>query len=185
MRISFSSVTTTKSMATQAASVSSATPAGAATTNTPKGKTEAKKDILAIMAAHRIPYAATASLAHPEDFFRKAKRSIDDKGFRFLLILSPCPTGWKSDPSMTVELVRLAVRSGLFPVLEVEQGSRWIVNIQPDFSRSALDRYFSSQRRFQKSGITPDDLGKTIEEQWRELALRTGDASVGQLVESR
>jgi pyruvate/2-oxoacid:ferredoxin oxidoreductase beta subunit len=164
---------------------SSATPAGASTSNTPTGKIEPKKDILAIMAAHRIPYAATASLAHPEDFLRKARRSVEEKGFRFLLILSPCPTGWKSDPSMTIELVRLAVRSGLFPVIEVEAGSRWSVNIQPDFSRSALDGYFSSQRRFRKSGITPEDLGKTIEDQWRELALRTGDTSVAEGLGSR
>jgi pyruvate/2-oxoacid:ferredoxin oxidoreductase beta subunit len=157
---------------------SSATPVGASTSNTVTGKLEPKKDILAIMAAHRIPYAATASLAHPEDFLRKARRSIEEKGFRFLLILSPCPTGWKSDPSMTIELVRLAVRSGLFPVLEVENGSRWRLNVEPDFSRSAIDGYFSSQRRFKKSGITPDDLGKTIKEQWRELALRIGDAGL-------
>ena len=49
---------------------SSATPHGAATSNTPRGKLEQKKDILAILAAHRIPYAATVSLAHPQDVFR-------------------------------------------------------------------------------------------------------------------
>ena len=86
---------------------SSATPAGASTSNTPKGKTEPKKDILGIMAAHRIPYAATVSLAHPEDALRKMRRSIDERGFRFLLILTPCPTGWKSEPAMSIELVRL------------------------------------------------------------------------------
>lgn len=154
---------------------SSATPAGASTSNTPKGKTEAKKDILAIMAAHRIPYAATVSLANQEDARMKMKRSFDEKGFRFLLILSPCPTGWKSEPALTVELVRLAVRSGLFPVLEVEQGSRWTVNVEPEFSRDALERYMSLQRRFQKSGITTDDLASGIERQWRELRVRTGN----------
>ena len=87
---------------------SSATPAGAATTNTPQGKPEPKKDIFAIMAAHRIPYAATVSLADPEDARRKIRRALAETGFRFLLILAPCPTGWKSEPSMTVELVRLA-----------------------------------------------------------------------------
>jgi pyruvate/2-oxoacid:ferredoxin oxidoreductase beta subunit len=153
---------------------SSATPAGASTTNTPKGKTEAKKDILGIMAAHRIPYAATVSLAHPEDARGKMRRAVDERGFRFLLILSPCPTGWKSEPAMTIELVRLAVRSGLFPVLEVERGSRWTVNVEPDFSLTALERYVSLQRRFQKSGITPEDFAAGIEQQWKELRGRVG-----------
>jgi pyruvate ferredoxin oxidoreductase beta subunit/2-oxoisovalerate ferredoxin oxidoreductase beta subunit len=40
---------------------SSATPVGSVTTTTPTGKAEGKKDIMAIMAAHRVPYAATLS----------------------------------------------------------------------------------------------------------------------------
>jgi pyruvate ferredoxin oxidoreductase beta subunit/2-oxoisovalerate ferredoxin oxidoreductase beta subunit len=157
---------------------SSATPAGAGTTNTPAGKTEPKKNILCIMAAHRIPYAATVSLAHQEDALRKMRRALHERGFRFLLILTPCPTGWKSEPAMTVELIRLAVSSGLFPVLEVEQGTRWTVNEDPEFSKSALERYVSSQRRFQKSGVTPNDLAKESAWQWQELALRTGRPSL-------
>ncbi len=164
---------------------SSATPVGASTSNTPKGKTEPKKDILSIMAAHRIPYAATVSLANPEDALRKMKRSIYERGFRFLLILTPCPTGWKSEPAMTIELVRLAVSSGLFPVVEVEQGNRWTVTVEPDFSRTALERYVSLQRRFQKTGITADDLAKGMEWQWQELLVRTGAVSLAERFGSR
>ena len=132
---------------------SSATPAGAVTTNTPDGKAEQKKDILAIMAAHRIPYAASISLAHAEDTHRKLRYALDLKGFRFLHVLSPCPTGWKSEPALGLELVRLAVRSGLFPVYEIFDGKRHVVNIEPDFSDEALNMYLSLQRRFQKSGL--------------------------------
>ena len=164
---------------------SSATPAGASTSNTPKGKTEPKKDIFGIMAAHGIPYAATVSLAHPEDALRKMRRSVDERGFRFLLILTPCPTGWKSDPALSIELVRLAVRSGLFPVAEVEHGSRWTVNVEPEFSRTALERYVSLQRRFQKSGVTAEYLAIGMEWQWRELLLRTGSRSLAARFESR
>jgi pyruvate/2-oxoacid:ferredoxin oxidoreductase beta subunit len=81
---------------------SSATPAGAATTNTPRGKVEQKKDILGIMSAHRIPYAATLSLAHPQDAIRKMRRALDLHGFRFLHVLAPCPTGWKSEPALGI-----------------------------------------------------------------------------------
>ena len=52
---------------------SSATPMGAWTTTTPNAqpKQQAKKDLLAIMLAHHIPYAATATVAFPDDFTAK------------------------------------------------------------------------------------------------------------------
>jgi len=153
---------------------SSATPAGAATTNTPLGKREQKKDILAILAAHRIPYAASVSLAHPQDALRKMRRALDTRGFRFLHALSPCPTGWKSEPALGVELVRLAVRAGLYPIIEVVDGRKLVVNVEPEFSEEALELYLSLQRRFQRSGVQAADLRAAIERHWRELRSRSG-----------
>ena len=153
---------------------SSATPAGAVTTNTPDGKLEQKKDILAILAAHRIPYAASISLAHAEDALRKLRYALDQKGFRFLHVLSPCPTGWKSEPALGLELVRLAVRSGLFPVYEIFDGKRHMVNIEPDFSDEALNMYLSLQRRFQKSGLSAADLRPAIDRYWQNLRSLSG-----------
>jgi pyruvate/2-oxoacid:ferredoxin oxidoreductase beta subunit len=153
---------------------SSATPAGASTSNTVHGKREEKKDILAIVAAHRVPYAATVSLAHPQDAIRKMRRALDARGFRFLHVLAPCPTGWKSEPALGIELVRLAVRSGLFPVVEVIEGRRLIINVEPDFAEEALELYLSLQRRFQKSDLKPADLRPAIERHWRELRSRSG-----------
>jgi pyruvate ferredoxin oxidoreductase beta subunit/2-oxoisovalerate ferredoxin oxidoreductase beta subunit len=153
---------------------SSATPAGAVTSNLARAKPEEKKDILAIMAAHHIPYAASVSLAHAEDTVRKLRRALDLKGFRFLHVLSPCPTGWKSEPAMGMELVRLAVRSGLYPVFEVFDGKRYVVNIEPDFSDEALDMYLSLQLRFQKSGITAASLRPAIDRHWQELRALSG-----------
>jgi len=153
---------------------SSATPAGALTTNLKDPKPEQKKDILAIMAAHRIPYAASISLAHSGDTMRKLRWALDLKGFRFLHVLSPCPTGWKSEPDLGMELVRLAVRSGLFPVFEVFDGKRYVVNIEPDFSDEALDMYLSLQRRFQKSGICAANLRPAIDRYWQNLRALSG-----------
>ena len=130
---------------------SSATPIGARTTTTPTGKSETKKNIMAIMTAHGIPYAATLSMAHPEDFSRKLATALSMTGMRFLLIHSPCPTGWKSDPEDTVELVRIAVASGLFPVYEVFDGARYRVTVEPDGSDPA--EYFHRQRRFKDEDI--------------------------------
>ena len=153
---------------------SSATPAGAVTSNLPGGKVEQKKDILSVMAAHRIPYAASLSLAHADDTVRKLRWALDLKGFRFLHVLSPCPTGWKSEPALGIELVRLAVRSGLYPVFEIFDGKRYVINVEPDFSDEALDMYLSLQRRFQKSGIDAAGLRPAIDRNWQNLRSLSG-----------
>ena len=148
---------------------SSATPAGARTATTPFGKTEGKKDIMSIMAAHRIPYAATLSIAHPEDFAQKISTALSIEGMRFLLMHSPCPTGWKSEPDESVELVRIAVASGLFPVYEVFDGATYRVNIRPDGADPA--EYFERQGRFRDDEIDLDATREACAERVRRLAL--------------
>lgn len=125
---------------------SSATPSAAITTTTPVGKSELKKNIIEIMAAHRIPYAATLSIAHPKDFQEKIRKALKIKGFRFFLLHSPCPTGWKTEPAETIELVRLAVRSGVFPLYEVFDGLDYKVDVEPDGTDPA--EYYDKQKRF-------------------------------------
>ncbi len=135
---------------------SSATPAGARTTTTPTGKSEDKKDMMAIMVAHRVPYAATLSIAHPEDFERKLEAALSMHGLRFLLLHSPCPTGWKSEQGESVELVRLAVASGLFSLYEVWNGDEYRINAEPDWTDPA--KYLERQKRFESDAV---DLERT------------------------
>jgi pyruvate/2-oxoacid:ferredoxin oxidoreductase beta subunit len=139
---------------------SSATPEGAITSTTPEGKLERKKDMMAIMAAHRIPYAATLSIAHRDDFLRKLKIARDTHGFRFLVMLSPCPTGWKSSPDESVELIDIAVRCGLFPLYEVFDGERYRVNARPDGTDVA--EYLQRQRRYAASGVDVEVIKRRI-----------------------
>ena len=153
---------------------SSATPFGAFTTTTPGGKHAPKKDILAIMAAHRIPYAASVSMAHPEDMMRKFTRALDLQGFRFLHVLSPCPTGWKSEPSEGIELIRWAVESGLYPVLEVIDGHEWTIDVEPTFSDQALRTFLERQGRFTKSHVRSEDVRAAIDRVWLDLRARLG-----------
>jgi pyruvate ferredoxin oxidoreductase beta subunit/2-oxoisovalerate ferredoxin oxidoreductase beta subunit len=151
---------------------SSATPVGASTSTTPRGKSHQKKDIMGIMAAHRVPYAATLSLAHPEDLMRKVRMALDMKGFRFLHILSPCPTGWKSEPAEGIDLVRMAVRAGLYPVYEVWDGRRYKINIEPEMSEDALKEYFSLQGRFKKAKFDLAEVREAILDNFKELRAR-------------
>lgn len=150
---------------------SSATPATAVTATTPRGKGEGKKDIIGIMAAHRVPYAATLSIAHPEDFLAKVRQALEIEGFRFFLIHAPCPTGWKTEPAESVELVRLAVRSGVFPLYEVFAGEDYRISVTPDNTDPA--EYYRRQRRFGKQDIDLDALRQAVatrNERLRRLA---------------
>ncbi|HOE14320.1 MAG TPA: 3-methyl-2-oxobutanoate dehydrogenase subunit beta [Candidatus Saccharicenans sp.] len=128
---------------------SSATPIGAWTTTTPVKhyKKERKKDIIGIMAAHAIPYIATASIAYPEDMVKKFKKAKDIHGTRFIHIYAPCPTGWKSRPDDTVKLARLAVQTGYFPLYEVENGEKWTLNLKIK-ERKPITEYLKLQGRF-------------------------------------
>jgi len=146
---------------------SSATPDGMVTTTSPGGKGEPKKDILAIMAAHRIPYAASLSIAHRDDFLRKVQTARKTPGFRFLLMLSPCPTGWKSEAEQSVELIRLAVASGMFPLYETFDGARYRINAQPD--GTPLSDYAQLQQRYTRSPIDFATLSTQVEHRWMLL----------------
>jgi len=107
---------------------SSATPWGAWTTTTPESKHEFKKDIMQIMAAHRIPYAATASIAYPEDLTTKVRKAKSMKGLKFLHVFAPCPTGWKAASELSVQLARLAVLTKVFPLYEIEGGTHYTLS---------------------------------------------------------
>jgi pyruvate/2-oxoacid:ferredoxin oxidoreductase beta subunit len=128
---------------------SSATPFGAWTTTTPVKhyKKHPKKDIIGIMAAHRIPYIATASVAYPEDMVKKFKKAKEIKGTRFIHVFAPCPAGWKSRPEDTVKLARLAVQTGYFPLYEVEDGEKWMLNLKIK-ERKPMAEYLKLQGRF-------------------------------------
>ncbi len=152
---------------------SSATPFGATTTTTPGGKKLQKKDITAIMAAHRIPYVASVSLAHLADTRRKMEQALDMRGFRFLHVFAPCPTGWKSEQSEGIELIRLAVDSGLFPVMEIFDGLETKINIEPSMSDAALEKYFSSQGRFKKNKVNITEIRAAINANWKRLRHST------------
>jgi pyruvate/2-oxoacid:ferredoxin oxidoreductase beta subunit len=112
---------------------STATPYGAVTTTNPGGsyKRSWPKDLMGIIAAHNLPYAATASLAFLEDLRRKVKKAKEVKGFRLLMIDGPCPPGHKTDPAHSIHIARLAVETRLFPLFEIER-QQYTVNYKPE-----------------------------------------------------
>lgn len=127
---------------------SSATPWGAWTTTTPRKhpKDRPKKNMMEIMAAHRIPYVATATVGHPEDFVRKLKKAKEIKGTRFFHVLATCPTGWRSPPELMLELPRLAVETCVFPLYEIENGV-YSISKKPK-QKLPVTEYLKVQGRF-------------------------------------
>jgi pyruvate/2-oxoacid:ferredoxin oxidoreductase beta subunit len=152
---------------------SSATPEGAWTTTTPSGHPEShpKKDILGILAAHRVPYAASATVAYPEDLLRKVARAKATRGTRFLHLLAPCPPGWKTDDDETIALARLAVRSRVFPLMEVEHGEIWRFTV--DHPGEPVGPYLRRQGRFRH--MSDEQIARVqaqVDARWRTLERR-------------
>jgi len=127
---------------------SSATPWGAWTTTTPRKhpKDRPKKNMMEIMAAHRIPYCATSTCGHPEDFVRKLQKAKEIVGTRFVHVLATCPTGWRSPPEWQLKIPRLAVETCVFPLYEIENGV-YKINKKPKEKLPVIE-YLKTQGRF-------------------------------------
>jgi pyruvate ferredoxin oxidoreductase beta subunit len=127
------------------------TPYGAKTTNTPAGKNihgckTSKKRVFEIVAAHGIPYAATASLGYLEDYLNKVEKAKNTDGPSFIQVLTPCPTGWGSKSDSLIELGKEAVDTGLWYLAEYEN-EKFTLNRDPKEFASVED-YIKKQSRF-------------------------------------
>ena len=130
---------------------SSATPKGAwATTSevgaAQAGKRQIRKDLTAIIAAHGVPYAAQASVSHWKDLTTKAEKAFNTPGPAFLNVFAPCPRGWRIPSSMTVEIAKLAVQTGFWPVYEVEDGV-WRQTVKVN-NKKPIEEFLKPQGRF-------------------------------------
>lgn len=131
---------------------SGATPYDASTTTSPAGSVSfgnprPKKDMPAIMAAHGSPYIATTSLGYPKDMIKKIKKAIAVDGPTYVHAHAPCTTGWGFDTSKTVEVARLAVQTGLWPLYEMENGE--ITSVKKiGKQKKTVEDYLKMQRRF-------------------------------------
>jgi len=151
---------------------SSSTPRFARTGSTPAGKPTRKKNLVEIMAAHSIPYAATACAADLADLRRKVAKARSLRGMRLLVLLVPCLDGWGVPEDQGVALARLAVQSGVFPLYEVEDGVRYTLNSAAP--TRTVREYLRAQRRY--AGLAEADveaLEREVREGWRRLVART------------
>ncbi len=154
---------------------SSSTPYGAWTTNTPGGKRHFlekrhKKKVIDIVIAHEIPYAATASVAYPEDFIRKLKTAQKTPGPSFIQLFAPCPTGWRSPTDKSIEIARLAVQTAYFPLFEYKEGKYKINMPNPKKEPKPIEEFLKLQGRFKY--MTREDiqiLQEWVLREWEKL----------------
>lgn len=154
---------------------SSSTPFGASTTTSPAGKKSfgedrPKKNMAFIMAAHGVPYVATASIAYPEDFMKKVKKAAETDGPAYIHLNQPCTTGWGFKPENTIQLGRLAVESGAWGLFEIENGE-FKVTYRPQ-NRKPVKEYLSAQKRFRHlSDAEIDQIQEFVDAQCEELGI--------------
>ena len=145
------------------------TPYGMKTTNTPSGKNfhgsqSSKKRMFEIVAAHGIPYAATASVGYLPDFLRKLERARDIRGTRFIHVIAPCPTGWGCPEADMVDVARDIVDCGLWYLTEYEgpqlsgvPGGQFKLSRNPrEFA--SVEAYLRRQGRFR--ALTDDEIAQ-------------------------
>ncbi len=135
------------------------TPFDTNTTTSPAGKASMgnwrpKKPIPEIAAAHGIPYVATASVGYPQDITRKVKKALSIKGPKYIQIHVPCPLGWRHETALTYDMGKLAVETGLYPLVECENGNWTARQIQP----KPVEEYLKLQGRFKHLLNNPEAL---------------------------
>ncbi|MBQ3665214.1 MAG: pyruvate ferredoxin oxidoreductase [Lachnospiraceae bacterium] len=160
---------------------SSATPMYADTTTTPagtqsNGKPQVRKDLVAVMAAHNIPYTAqTTFIGNMKDLYVKSEKAIYTEGPAFLNIMAPCPRGWRFEAADMAEICKLAVETCYWPLFEVENG-KWIINYEPK-NKLPIEDFLKKQGRFKhlfKKGN--EDLiaqfQEEVDRRWEELKIK-------------
>jgi len=153
---------------------SGSTPFAASTTTSPAGRRSfgedrPKKDLPAISAAHGIPYVATASMSFFADLRRKTKKALGIRGAKYLQVHVPCPPGWGYDEKLSVDIGKLAVECGMYPLVEWENGE---VTRVRKIKKIPVEDYLKAQRRFRH--LFRSEEGKAQIANVQELA----DASI-------
>ena len=150
---------------------SSSTPLNASTGSTPAGKTTRKKNLIEILAAHRIPYIATTSPGHINDMVGKVEKAKAIRGMKVIIVLIPCLAGWGVADDAGIKTARLAVDSGVFPLIEVEDGLLYSLN--SSVKNQPIESYLKLQKRYRHLKIEQiQAMQDDVDQDWQRLQSR-------------
>lgn len=163
---------------------SSATPLGAWTTTSPvgkaiPGKTQWRKNLTEIVAAHGIPYVAQSVASNWRDLVVKAEKAFHADGPSFINVLASCNRGWRHDPSETLKIMQLAVDCCIWPLYEVENGV-YRLTYKPK-EKKPVEEWVKTQGRFRHL-LTPENrhlleaFQRHVDVEWEQLLKRCGEA---------
>ena len=133
--------------------MSTSTPYGSSTKTTPVtaayplGNTGKKKDLFEVWRAQKAPYVATLSNSHGLDFLRKVEKGGTIKGPKLFIDFAACPTGWGYDPKDSVEIEKLAVQTGVWPLKESIDGT--VRHTVVPRALTPVQEYLKTQDRFE------------------------------------
>ncbi len=159
---------------------SAGSPHGARTATDPalSGVTGEKKDLFAIWTANRPAYAATVIASEPLDLARKIEEARNSEGPRMIIALSPCPTGWGFEPKHAMEIGRLAVRTGIWPLKTYRDGK--VSHTRVPHPRLPVEDYLITQRRFahlfepERDDVRIAEIQTSVDEYWACVGADTG-----------
>ena len=156
---------------------SGATPKGASTTTAPSGKAsygkpQKRKDLTAIVAAHKIPYAAQCSVSNWNDLITKSEKAFAADGPAFLNVLSECPRGWRFPGENVIAMAKLAVDTCYWPLYEVVDG-KVKVTYKPKNKLPVLE-WIKKQGRFrhlqkEEYASVIEQIQKEVDDDWNNL----------------
>ena len=121
------------------------------------GNIRPKKPMPEIAVAHGIPYVATASSGFPQDLQRKVKKALSIKGPKYIQVHAPCPLGWRYESNILVQISKLAVETGLYPLVEYESG---VLSAKRQIVPKPVEEYLKLQGRFKHLLKNPEELKK-------------------------
>jgi pyruvate/2-oxoacid:ferredoxin oxidoreductase beta subunit len=117
-----------------------------------------KKNMVEIMVAHGIPYAATCNIGWPKDLIAKVKKAMEAPGPAFVHIFAPCPTGWRYPPDKTIDIAKMATHAKVFPLYEVENG---VYSVKTFKKEADIGEYLMRQGRFRH--LTQEEIDRITE----------------------
>ena len=146
----------------------------------PEAKKLFPKDLARMMAAgHPHCYVATASVGYPIDLMNKVRKGLNHKGAAFLMIYTPCQKGFVYETPRSIDLGRLVVECGLYPIWEWNPEKReYDYSFRPQSMRP-VSEYLKLQGRFGHLHAEHiATLQKFANEQWQMMGVELPEALI-------
>jgi len=118
-------------------------------------------------------------VGYPIDLMNKVRKGLNHKGAAYLMVYTPCQKGFVYETPRSIDLGRLVVECGLYPIWEWNPEKRaYDYSFRPQSMRPVSD-YLKLQGRFGHLHAEHiATLQKFANEQWRMMGVQLPDALI-------